>query len=566
VRVGTTRAERTATVAVHQTSIRAKSQVNPWAVLTVLMLGTFMSLLDLTIVNIAIPSILDGLHASLDQILWVLNAYSLLFAVLLITSGRLGDIFGPRNLFALGVFVFTLGSAGSGLAQSATWLIAARATQGLGAALMSPQALPFITSLFPAERRGGPFAALGMLSGIAVLAGPTLGGFIVTHIGWQWIFFLNIPIGLMTLAGALFVIPDLRLGRRHRLDLTGVLLVTVGLLAIVFGLIEGQRYNWGVVWGAVTIPEVIGAGMLVLVIFLLSQALRQRHEPLVPFVVFRDRNFTLMAGVLAVMGFAMLGLFLPLTIYYQSVLGLSALAAGLTIAPQPLAMMFTSPIAAGLSQRVNGKYLLLPGLLFFAAGMGYIDWMAHADASRWSFLPGLIAGGVGLGFIWVPVYSLATRDLRPELAGVASGLLSTIQELGGVIASAAIGALLQNRLATSLHAEAVQSAAQLPPAAQGPFVAAFNSAAKSGLEVGQGQTGASPQSPAGLPAEIVAQVQHLAAAVFTHAYVDAMRPTLLLPIALMLVAALATLAVRTGTSTRVERTATQVSAERQTVA
>nr|MDQ2831822.1 MFS transporter [Chloroflexota bacterium] len=196
-------------MAIHQRGQRAAG-VNPWAVLGVLMLGSFMSLLDLTIVNIAIPSILAGLHTSLDQILWVLNAYSLLFAVLLITAGRLGDIFGPRTIFAVGLAIFTLGSAGSGLARDATWLIIARAVQGLGAALMSPQGLPFITSLFPAERRGGPFAALGMISGVAVLAGPTLGGFIVTHWGWRWIFFLNVPVGLITLGLALRVIPDLR--------------------------------------------------------------------------------------------------------------------------------------------------------------------------------------------------------------------------------------------------------------------------------------------------------------------------------------------------------------------
>jgi EmrB/QacA subfamily drug resistance transporter len=508
------------------------------------MLGSFMSLLDLTIVNIAIPSILDDLHASLDQILWVLNAYSLLFAALLITSGRLGDIFGPRNLFALGVAVFTLGSAGSGLATSATWLIAARAVQGLGAALMSPQALPFITSLFPAERRGGAFAALGMLSGLAVLAGPTLGGFIVTHFGWRWIFFLNVPLGAITLAGALLVIPDLRPSHRHRLDLGGGALVTAGLFGVVFGLIEGQRYNWGTVWGAITIPEIIGAGLLVLLVFLLTQARRQGREPLVPFAVFRDRNFTLMAGVLAVMGFAMLGLFLPLTIYYQSVLGLSALAAGLTIAAQPLAMMVASPIAATLSDRVNGKYLLVPGLVLFAAGMGYIDWVAQADAGRWSFLPGLIAGGVGLGFTWVPVYSLATRDLRSDLAGVASGLLSTIQEVGGVVAGAVVGALLQNRLASALHIEAVRAAAQLPPQARAPFVAGFDAAGSSGFDVGPGQNGGALQLPSGVPADLVAQIERLAAAVFAHGFVDAMRPTLVVPIALVLLAAVATLAVR----------------------
>jgi hypothetical protein len=273
--------------------------------------------------------------------------------------------------------------------------------------------------------------------------------------------------------------------------------------------------------------------------------------------VFRDRNFTLMTLVLAAMGFAMLGLFLPLTIYFQSVLGLSALAAGLTIAPQPLAMMFASPLAAGLAQRVSGKYLLLPGLVLFAAGMAYIDWQAHAGAARWSFLPGLIAGGVGLGFVWVPAFGLATRDLKPALAGVASGVLSTLQELGGVIASAAVGALLQNRLALALHAQSIHYAAQLPPQARGHFVAAFGEAAKAGFEVGRGQTGGSVHLPAGVPAQLVQQIERLATAVFAHGFVDAMRPTLVLPVAVVLLAALCTLAVRREAGIAAEQAATE---------
>lgn len=218
-------------------------RANPTAVLIIFCLGLFMTLLDLTIVNIAIPKLVDGLSASLDQVLWVLNAYSLVYAVLLITSGRLGDIVGPRNMFALGTAVFTLASAGSGLAQSATQLIAFRALQGLGAAIMAPQGLPMITSLFPPERRGGAFAAFGSIGGLAVLAGPTLGGLIVTHLGWRWIFYVNLPVGAVTLALALLVIPDLRPGRRHHLDLAGVGLATLGLLGVVYGLIEGQHYG-----------------------------------------------------------------------------------------------------------------------------------------------------------------------------------------------------------------------------------------------------------------------------------------------------------------------------------
>lgn len=523
---------------------RARVQVPPAAILAVIALGLFMSLLDLTVVNIAIPSILTDLHASLDQVLWVLNAYSLVYTVLLITSGRLGDIVGPRTLIVAGLAIFTAGSAASGLAHDPVQLILARAVQGAGAAAMSPQGLPIITSIFPPDRRGGAFAIFGVLGGLAVLAGPTLGGFLVTHAGWRWIFYINLPVGLAAIVLTLLLVPDVRPGRRHRLDLSGVLLASAGLFGLVFGLIEGQRYSWGTVWSWVTIPEIIGGGVLLLGAFLFIQARRQGGEPLLPFAVFSNRNFTLMTLVMAAMGFAMLGLFLPLTIYYQSVLGLSAVDAGLTIAAQPLAMMLSSGIAAGLIPRVGGKRLLVPGLVLFALGMAYIDWVAHADSGRWSFLPGLIAAGLGLGFVWTPLFSLATATLEPRLAGVASGVISTIQELGGVLASAVIGALLQNRLALALQTRAGEAAVHLPAADRRPFVRGFAGAAQHGFEVGRGETGGQLHLPAGMPAS---SVQHILAAahwVFTHAFVDAMHPSMALPIAVVALAAGASLAVR----------------------
>jgi MFS family permease len=216
---------------------------NPWVVIAVLNLGFFMTLLDLTIVNVAVPSIIDGIHATLDQMLWVLNAYSLVYAMLLLTSGRLGDILGPRNLFLAGTVIFVAASAGSGLAHSATQLIAARAGQGLGAALLAPQQLAYVTSLFPPERRGAASGLLGGIAGVSLVAGPTLGGFITTHFGWSWIFFINLPVGVLTVVLTFLLVPDIRPGKRHRLDLWGVLLATAGIFGIVFGLIEGQRYD-----------------------------------------------------------------------------------------------------------------------------------------------------------------------------------------------------------------------------------------------------------------------------------------------------------------------------------
>jgi EmrB/QacA subfamily drug resistance transporter len=519
-------------------AVSARS-VNPWAVLVVLALGLFMTLLDLTIVNIAIPSIVDGIGASLDQVLWVLNAYSLTYAVLLITSGRLGDIAGPRTLFIAGLVVFTAASAFSGLAQDPVQLIAGRAAQGVGAALLAPQSMAILLNVFPPERRGPAFAVFGIVAGAAVVAGPTLGGLLVSSVGWRWIFYVNIPVGILVVLGALLIVPDLRPGRAHRLDLVGVALATAGLFCLVFGLIEGQRYDWGTVRGFLTIPEIIGAGVVLLSVFLVTQAFRQDREPLLPFAVFRDRNFAVMTLVLCAMGFAIVGLYLPLTIYYQSVLGLSAIAAGLTVAVQPLTMLFSSGFAnSPAGERLGAKRLLVAGLLLLAAGSAFIAWSARADSGRWDFLPGLIVSGAGMGFIWTPVFSLATRDLRPDLAGVASGVLNTIQELGAVLASAAVGAVLQNRLSAALHERAAESAGQLPAQFQDRFVSGFASAAKGGLEVGAGQTGGALSLPAGVPAQVVQQLQELARWTFTHAFVDAMRPTLVLPIVVLVAAAL----------------------------
>jgi len=522
----------------------ANRKTNPWAVLAVFALGTFLTLLDLTIVNIAIPSIVDDIHAPLDGILWMLNAYSLVYAVLLITSGRLGDIFGPRQLFAVGVAVFTISSALSGLSQDATQLVLSRAGQGLGAALLAPQGLPMITSLFPPDKRGGVFAIFGMLAGLAVVLGPTLGGLIVANWGWRWIFYVNIPVGALILLLAARVIPDLRPGRPHRLDFLGVGLATAGLLAVIYGLIEGQRYDWGVITGPISIPLVIGTGVALIAIFIVQQARRQGREPLLPFEVFADRNFALMAFVLMAMGFAIVGVFLPLTIYYQSVLGLDAFSAGLTIAPQPVAMMIASGPVAALIQKGYGKRILFVGLLLFVAGQGYVAYAVSADGDRWALLPGLILAGLGMAGVWTPLYDLGTRTLKPRLAGAASGVFSTIQELGAVLATAVIGAVLQNQLATALRAEATTYSSELPQPVRAPFVDGFSNAAKQGFEVGAGQSGTALQLPPGIPADLAAQVTQIAHAVFTHAFVDAMRPAMTVALALVFVAALVTLRAR----------------------
>src|SRR6516162_3872281 len=278
-----------------------KLRGNPWAVLVVVSLGFFMTLLDLTIVNIAIPNMIDRLNASLDDVLWVLNAYALVLAVLVITAGRLGDLIGQRTMFVAGIAVFTAASAACGFGPTAGWLIGFRAVQGLGAAMLMPQTLAIVTMTFPPERRGAAFGIWGAVAGLATIAGPTLGGLLVTAFDWRWIFFVNLPIGVAVLALTFVIIPDLKPGRRHQLDLLGVALASAALLAICYGLVEGERYNWGTITGFITIPLVIGIGVLLLVAFLLVQRMTQGQEPLVPFALFRDRNYSVVNWVSGVL-------------------------------------------------------------------------------------------------------------------------------------------------------------------------------------------------------------------------------------------------------------------------
>jgi EmrB/QacA subfamily drug resistance transporter len=520
-----------------------KFRGNPWAVLLVVSLGFFMTLLDLTIVNIAIPDMISRLHASLDDILWVINAYALVLAVLLITAGRLGDIFGQRRMFILGIVVFTAASAACGLSQTATWLVAFRAVQGLGAAILMPQTLAILTVVFPPERRGAAFGVWGAVAGVATIAGPTLGGLLVTAFDWRYIFFINLPIGAAVIALAVILIPGLHVRRQHRLDILGVVLASAALLAICYGLVEGQRYDWGTIRSFISIPLVIGVGVALLAVFVLVQATSQNREPLVPFALFRNRNYSLMNWVSATVAIGMMGIFLPFTIYLQSVNGFSALKAGLTMAPASVVAMFVAPVAGRLSDRIGGKFILMTGLTLFAVGMGWAALTAQPSSAWYVFVLPLIVAGMGMGCTFAPMTTVALRDIKPQMAGAASGVLNTTRQVGAVIGTAAVGALLQNRLAASLTTQAGQRTAGLPPTVRQNLVNGFQHAAKNGAGVGTGQGGGF-KPPAGLPAQLAHQIEQIAHAIFTNGYVTAMRATMIMPIVVLGVGALSCLAIK----------------------
>ena len=523
-----------------------KFRGNPWAVLLVVSLGFFMTLLDLTIVNIAIPNMITKLNASLDDILWVINAYALVLAVLVITAGRLGDLIGPRPMFIAGIAVFTAASAACGFALTPGMLIGFRAVQGLGAAMLMPQTLTIITNTFPPERRGAAFGVWGAVAGVATIAGPTLGGLLVTAFDWRYIFFVNLPFGVIVLVLTPLIIPNVKPGRRHWLDIPGVLLASAALLAICYGLVEGQKYNWGTITGFISIPLILAVGVALLVAFLLVQRMTQGKEPLVPFALFKDRNYSVTNWVSGVLAIGMMGIFLPLTIYLQSVLGFSALKAGLALAPASLISMFVAPVAGRMTDKIGGKYILMSGLILFAVGMGWIALIAHPNSTWPMFLAPLIVAGFGMGCIFAPLITVAMRNIEPRLAGAASGVLNTVRQVGLVIGTAAVGALLQNRLVSSMTGQASARSAALPPQVRHRFVNQIHASANNGIQVGAGQNGGSTHQIPGAPPGLVAEITRIAHEVFTSAYVTAMRQTMILPIILLAIGAVSCLAIRGG--------------------
>jgi EmrB/QacA subfamily drug resistance transporter len=514
---------------------------NPWLALMVLCVGLFVILLDTTIVNVAIPSMIDAYHASLGQMLWAVNAYLLVFAVLLVTGGRLGDILGQRTLFTIGLGIFSLASALSGLAQDPGQMIAARVLQGIGAAILTPQTLVIISVIFPSEHRGAAFGILSGMAGLAALSGPALGGLLVTYVNWRWIFFVNVPIGIAGSLLAFWLVPNVRLGMRRRLDLFGVLFATAGLFGVVFALIEGQSFAWGQITGSsITIPEVGLAGIALLVGFLAWE--RFIDEPLLPLALFRNRNFSIAVWLNGLMGFALLGMLLLTTLDMQSVLGMSALQAGLTSTPLTLALTLVAPFAGRITDRIGGRLILTLGFLLYAAGVTGVAVVESLHTTSLNFAVPLALAGLGMGCVYAPLTTVAMRDMDPEAAGAASGALNTARQVGSALGSAVVGALLQNQLVAAMRVRAVTLSKQLPSEFRQRFIDVITKAGRAGLGLGNGRSGAS-QITHGLPLQLVRQVEQAAHEVLVHAYVVAMRPTLDVLAVALLIGVLTSLAI-----------------------
>ncbi len=437
-----------------------------WWTLGAVSFSLFMIMLDNTIVNVALPSIGRGLGVGVSQLEWVVNAYTLAFAVLMLTAGRVADLRGRRLVFATGLAVFTLSSLACGLAPGAETLIAARTVQGAGAAMMMPATLSIISAAFPREERGTAIGIWAGVSAMALAVGPLLGGLLTEHVGWQWIFFVNVPIGTLALAAARVLVRESKSSRRaQRLDLAGLLASAAGLLALTYALIEGNGYGWS----SAPIVGLFAAAAVFLTAFVILE--RRRAGAMLDLRLFRRRTFTGANLSALLVSLAMFGIFFFVSIYMQDILGYSAVRTGTTFLPMTGLIAVAAPLAGRVTDRAGPRWPIVAGMALLAlalflfsrldAGSGYLD-----------MLPGMLIGGAGVGLAMGPMTAAALSTVSADEAGVGSGVLTTSRQIGGALGVAVMGAIV--------------AAAETVPATDPRFPLQFVTGFQHALEAGAG--------------------------------------------------------------------------------
>jgi EmrB/QacA subfamily drug resistance transporter len=406
-----------------------------WLTLASVSFGLFMIMLDNTVVNVALPSIQRDLDASLSELEWIVTGYALTFASLMLVGGKVADAYGRRLIFVVGIVVFTTASLLCGLATSADMLIGARVLQGAGAALMNPATLSIIAATFPPRERGTAIGIWAGTSALALAIGPLVGGLITEHANWNWIFFINVPIGILGIAASYAFIDESRDETHEGLDLPGLVTSALGLFALTYGLIEANTYGWGS-------PRILGAFALAAVALVAFIVLEKRQRaPMLPLELFRNRTYTGANLVMLLVALAMFGVFFFVSLYMQNILGYSAVQAGAAFLPMTLLIVLIAPIAGKTSDRVGSRGLMTIGMLLLALQLTLFSRLGP-DASFWNLLPALLIGGIGMACTMTPSAAAATRSVPRDKAGVGSAVLNCARQVGGTMGVAIMGAIV----------------------------------------------------------------------------------------------------------------------------
>jgi len=420
-----------------QSTAAATDDGKKWWVLVAMVFGLFMPMLDNLVVNVALPTIQHKLGAGVSGLQWIIDAYTLTFASFMLTGGALGDLYGRKRFFMSGLIVFVTGSLLCGLSATTGQLIAFRALQGLGAAMLLPGSLSIITATFTGKDRGAAIGIWAAMSGLAIAIGPVIGGYLVEHVSWQSIFFINVPIGIFGLALTWFVVTESRdLSKSRRLDPPGLVTGTAGLFFLVYGLIEGNARGWtdGLILGAFVLAAVL------LAIFIRIES--RRASPMLPLSFFRIPTFAASNGVAAAIFFAMFGTIFYLTLYLQNILRYSPEGAGLRLFAFSVVMLVVAPNVGRLSDRYGSRGFMTAGPLIAAAGMLLLT-RTQVDSSYWTvLLPAFLVLATGMSMTMTPMTAAVMASVPPQHAGVASAATNTSRELGGVFGIALLGAIV----------------------------------------------------------------------------------------------------------------------------
>jgi EmrB/QacA subfamily drug resistance transporter len=417
-----------------------------WWTLAAVAVGLFMIMLDNTVVNVALPSIRRDLGITLTDLEWVVNGYALTFAVLMLTGGKLADLLGRRRIFIVGLVIFTASSLACGLATSSDTLIAARIVQGSGAALMNPATLSIITAAFPPRQRGMAIGVWAGVSAMALAIGPLVGGLLTEHIHWSWIFFVNVPVGVLGIVVARLVIPESRdRSAEQRLDLPGLLTSGVGLFALTYALIEANNYGWT----SARILALFGLAAVGLALFVVLE-LRQR-APMLELSLFRSGTFAGANIAVLLVALAMFGVFFFVSLYMQNILRYSAVEAGATFLPMTLLIVLFAPVAGRFADRFGSRWLMAAGMTLVAVSL-LLFARLDVDSTFWTILPGLVVGGVGMALTMTPSAAAAMGSVPVDKAGVGSAVLNSFRQVGGALGIAVMGAIMAAEVRDSLAA------------------------------------------------------------------------------------------------------------------